>query len=434
MAKMNKKGFFMSLISVFIVIIFALSSEISTEQAQGQNLISSTETRIAVLNNLVNDLEDRYFERMLYVAGRNALIGLAEYRAYNSPDRELPIECAPCHNTPCPPDKCPEEEWTLENDFRTVVLKGIILDNADSPLIFPKIGDHIPDYKDDCLGLKNYGTGGQDPELCKYFCNDYDEDGVCDHEDNCPRVRNPDQKETNSCGVGDMCLDVCIDDDGDGCPDDFDKDGICDSKDNCDSGPLGDDNFDPYDFDKDGDGIGDVCDDDCKNDPTHSCVDKDIYASLGEILESALPNSIYDSRYSLYALFSELEAQTKILGLRIISLEIEEESLELEQNDAWHVAVKANFKYYFQDSTKVASWKGEKEVTVDIPIEGIVNPYYFTMGEEKEIINQDGWIEHSTLGASFLERLENGPPTQGGSHSICMLNKVYPPSSTTCET
>ena len=61
------------------------------------------------------------------------------------------------------------------------------------------------------------------------ICADNDADGVCDDNDNCPEISNPDQTDTDEDGTGDVC-DSCTDTDGDGygntgfltntCPDD----------------------------------------------------------------------------------------------------------------------------------------------------------------------------------------------------------------------
>jgi len=70
---------------------------------------------------------------------------------------------------------------------------------------------------------------------------DNDSDGFYDMIDNCPFVPNPDQTDSNSDGIGDLCSDM-------------DDDGIIDIEDNCPE------NYNPYQFDGDGDGIGDKCD------------------------------------------------------------------------------------------------------------------------------------------------------------------------------
>ena len=77
---------------------------------------------------------------------------------------------------------------------------------------------------------------------------DFDNDGIEDSLDNCPRVANPDQADSDNDGIGDAC-------DGD-----RDGDGIVDGSDNCPS--VANHNQ----IDTDGDGRGDECDY-CPHDP-----------------------------------------------------------------------------------------------------------------------------------------------------------------------
>ncbi|WP_436515690.1 thrombospondin type 3 repeat-containing protein [Ekhidna sp. To15] len=107
---------------------------------------------------------------------------------------------------------------------------------------------------------------------------DTDNDGIVDEEDNCPLVKNKDQKDSDGDGIGDACeedsdgdgiideLDNCPlvsnpdqeDEDGDGigdaCEGDADGDGVVDDKDNCPE------LANPDQEDTDGDGLGDACD------------------------------------------------------------------------------------------------------------------------------------------------------------------------------
>ena len=101
--------------------------------------------------------------------------------------------------------------------------------------------------------------------------DDYDDDGVEDSNDNCPRVRNSEQFDSDGDGVGDLC-DNCRnthnqnqwDLEGDGlgdlCDDDMDNDSITNHVDNC----LRVFNADQADID--GDGDGNACDPDIDND------------------------------------------------------------------------------------------------------------------------------------------------------------------------
>lgn len=90
-----------------------------------------------------------------------------------------------------------------------------------------------------------FDTGGIDSwslEICGSPVPDMDGDGVPDTSDNCPMTANFDQSDIDGDGIGDVC------------DDDIDNDTILNGDDNCPETPNTDQS------DVDGDGIGDVCD------------------------------------------------------------------------------------------------------------------------------------------------------------------------------
>jgi hypothetical protein len=101
--------------------------------------------------------------------------------------------------------------------------------------------DGILDSVDNCPTTYNPNQKDTDGNGEGDVCEDSDGDGVLDFEDNCIYIPNPGQEDADSDGEGDVCEDI-------------DNDGIIDSKDNC----INTANIDQADLD--GDGIGDVCD------------------------------------------------------------------------------------------------------------------------------------------------------------------------------
>lgn len=107
------------------------------------------------------------------------------------------------------------------------------------------------------------------------YADDYDDDGLEDGADNCPRTANADQLESDGDGIGDAC-DNCLnaangaqsDIDGNGvgdqCDDDLDGDGVLNTSDNCEMLPNPESGG--AQVDTDSDGLGDACDPDLDGD------------------------------------------------------------------------------------------------------------------------------------------------------------------------
>jgi len=126
-------------------------------------------------------------------------------------------------------------------------------------------GDGVGDACDNCPNTFNPDQADSDSNGIGNVCQDTDGDGVFDNVDNCLTTSNPDQADSDGNGIGDACQDT----DGDGildmadnCPNvvnpgqaDQDGDGVGDVCDNCPNA------FNPDQADQNGDGIGDACQD-----------------------------------------------------------------------------------------------------------------------------------------------------------------------------
>lgn len=130
------------------------------------------------------------------------------------------------------------------NIFLAVNMGSIIVrDDADLD------GDGVKDSQDNCIETPNPDQKDTDGDGIGDVCDeDIDGDGVPNTRDNCPLIPNRDQKDTDNDGKGDVC------------DDDIDGDGVPNEKDNCPK------HYNPDQKDTDGDGIGDICSGDKDND------------------------------------------------------------------------------------------------------------------------------------------------------------------------
>ena len=158
---------------------------------------------------------------------------------------------------------------SIENqtDFLTVT-SILSTSNSDSD------NDGILDVNDNCPSTYNPDQKDSDGNGEGDVCEDSDGDGVLDFEDNCIYIPNPNQEDADGDGEGDVCEDA-------------DNDGIIDSKDNC----INTANIDQADLD--GDGIGDVCDDDRDGDGVINLEDN-CPDTIGKVETNGCPDSDSD--------------------------------------------------------------------------------------------------------------------------------------------
>jgi hypothetical protein len=162
--------------------------------------------------------------------------------------------------------------------------------NGEGDVCEDSDGDGVLDFEDNCIYIPNPNQEDADGDGEGDVCEDADNDGIIDSKDNCINTANIDQSDIDGDGIGDVCDD---DRDGDGvlntdddCPDtpgtaetngcpDSDGDGVINKEDNCPDVANSDQ------ADSDGDGIGDVCDDDRDGDGILNSVDTCPDSTLG---------------------------------------------------------------------------------------------------------------------------------------------------------
>jgi len=80
MVKMKKSVFF-SIMSVFIVILFVAFVELSNIYVAQETELELTRRRVNIINSVISDMEDTYFEKIIYASAKSSLIGLSDYYA-----------------------------------------------------------------------------------------------------------------------------------------------------------------------------------------------------------------------------------------------------------------------------------------------------------------------------------------------------------------
>ncbi len=141
-------------------------------------------------------------------------------------------------------DNCPEIANPVPNDDRVQAdLDNDGLGDACDPDVD---GDGLANLQDPCPLVS--GITEPSPEQLDLCFPDIDGDGVSEYDpagvDNCPRVYNPQQEDSDGDGLGDAC------------DPDLDGDGVPHASDNCVEVPN------PAQLDSDHDGVGDECDSD----------------------------------------------------------------------------------------------------------------------------------------------------------------------------
>ena len=126
-----------------------------------------------------------------------------------------------------------------------------------------------------CEIQENITVSGVGGNPCDNLGGDSDGDGICNNNDNCPNIANPNQADANNNGIGDACETVnpCAAQGGDS-----DGDGICNNNDNCPN------TANPNQTDANNNGIGDAC----ETPPNGDCDDLSITTGNGTITVSGL--------------------------------------------------------------------------------------------------------------------------------------------------
>jgi hypothetical protein len=77
--KMKKIGIFFSITSLLIVILFIAISNMFSNTTLKENDLDVTRAKVKAMNSIVQEMENNYFDKIIYVSSKNALVGLSKY-------------------------------------------------------------------------------------------------------------------------------------------------------------------------------------------------------------------------------------------------------------------------------------------------------------------------------------------------------------------
>ncbi len=86
--KINKKAIIFSIASILIVFLFVATAELKSKKVEQETEIEVTRVRVKVLNSMIRDMENIYFDKMIYIAAKNSLIGLSKFYYDNDYDND----------------------------------------------------------------------------------------------------------------------------------------------------------------------------------------------------------------------------------------------------------------------------------------------------------------------------------------------------------
>ena len=78
-----KKAVFFSIVSLSLILLFLTSAEIISQFEIKESEIEVTRTRVRLLNSIIGDMEQTYFDRLVQVSVKNSLHGISCYYAAN---------------------------------------------------------------------------------------------------------------------------------------------------------------------------------------------------------------------------------------------------------------------------------------------------------------------------------------------------------------